>query len=881
MDLITTHLNADFDALSSLVAAKKLYPKARLLLPGSQEKAVRNFLALIKDKISIEKEKTCSYEDITRLIIVDNRQRARIGQAGILLDKKDIKVHIYDHHPRSKNDIKGTKDVYKKVGATVTILLGILEKKGKLNLTPLEATLMLLGIYEETGSLSYLMTTKEDVEMVGKLLQLGAKLNAVSSYLNRELSPAELLVFMELVKSAEVVHVNGIETAFAYVDTTNFQGELSTVVHKFQEVENYPLIFVVFESKTKIKLIARSRVEFIDVNKLLSQFSGGGHSSAASAKIINTNYTRLKKEILNVLRKSTLPVVSATDIMSFPVFTIMGNDKVSEVMDKLNQLGYKGAPVLNQKNELVGMVTIGNLKNALNHKMPHAKVKGYITTPVVTASPDAPLHELKRLLIDTHKGRLPIIKNNKLVGIVTRTDILKKVHSALFPPSKSEHIKIMNLKKKMEDRLPLQLLKMIKQIGAVADKKSVNAFLVGGFVRDLILGKKNYDLDLVVEGSAIEFGKVLSRELKGTLVSYERFGTATIFTNWPKWLGPSLHSDNKLKIDIATARKEEYVQPATLPTVEFSSLKEDLYRRDFTINAMAIDINSKNFGLFVDFFGGIQDLKKGFVRILHDNSFIDDPTRIFRAVRFEQRFGFSIEKHSEYLIQHAIKKEMFKWTENQRIREELILILKEKIPENAVIRMRNLHELRFVHPELKLRRDIKILFKRLRRFFKWYNQHSFLRKQFPENWIMNFMLMLDKLDSVQMDDVLNRFVFTRKERAKLENYAEYSKKVIKKLSGKKKMNPGRIYDILEVLSPETLICIMSRTSVRVVQTRIKKYITEYSGIKIKINGLDLIKLGFSPGAEFNDLMKDLLHAKLDKKIVNKRDEIRYLKDILS
>ena len=657
MDLITTHINADFDAISSLIAAKKLYPKARLMLPGSQKRYIRNFLALIEDQIPLEQEKNCNYEDVSRLIIVDNRYKERIGQTKILLDKKDIKIHIYDHHLRRENDIKGTKDIYEKVGATVTILLRILDKKGKLKLTPIEATLMLLGIYEETNSLSYSMTTNDDIEMVAKLLQFGAKINLVSSYLKRELSNFELLTMMEPAQPAEGSHLKGL--------------------------------------------------------------------------------------------------------------------------------------------------------------------------------------------------------------------------------TKSNHRKIKNLKKKMDDFLSVKILKTIKQIGAIADKQGVKAFLVGGFVRDLILEKRNYDIDIVVEGSAIEFAKVLSRELKGTLVLFERFGTAKIIKDWPKCLGASLDSENKLKIDIATARKEKYIQPAVLPMVEFSSLKEDLYRRDFTMNAMAIDINYKNFGLFLDYFGGIQDLAKGIVRVLHDNSFIDDPTRIFRAVRFEQRFGFSIEKHSEYLIQHAIKKEMFKWTENQRIREELIRILKENSPENSIVRMSDLLELRFIHPELKLRKDFRGVFKRLKRFLKWYNKYTFSKKTFLKKWLMSFMLMLDNLDPGQMEDVLSRFVFTRNESVKLKNYARHSKNVIKKISGKKKMKPGRIYDILKGLSPETLICIMSRTSVRVAQMRIKKYIMEYSGIKIKTNGEDLKKLGFSPGPEFNDILKELLHAKLDKKIATKRDEIRFIKNILS
>ncbi|GAF68630.1 unnamed protein product, partial [marine sediment metagenome] len=159
MDLIVTHNNADFDAFSSAIAAKKAYPNSKILLPGSQEQSVRRFLSLSKDKIQVESEKTCDFSDIDRLILVDTRHRSRIGKAGDLLNRK-IEVHIYDHHPRMKGDIKGDLDVHEEVGATVTILLNILRRNKSLEITPLEATIMLLGVYEETGSLTYRTTTR-------------------------------------------------------------------------------------------------------------------------------------------------------------------------------------------------------------------------------------------------------------------------------------------------------------------------------------------------------------------------------------------------------------------------------------------------------------------------------------------------------------------------------------------------------------------------------------------------------------------------------------------------------------------------------------------------------------------------------------------------
>ncbi len=880
MDLITTHKNADFDALGSLVAASKLYPKARLLLPGSQEKAVRNFLSLIKDEIKIEDEKTCRMDDVTRLIIVDNRHRSRIGDAANLLTKRGLKVHIYDHHPRTRFDIKADKDVFKEVGATVSIILEILSKRGKLPLTPLEATLMLLGIYEETGFLSYSATTKLDVDMVSLLLEQGASLNAVSSYLNRELSESELSALINLLESIKVINVNGIDIAFSHIDASRLDGEMGTVVHKLQDVENFPVLFAMFEAKGKVKILARSRLELIDVNKLLGHFNGAGHSSAASAKIQGESPEHIKSEILRLLEEIVRPEVYAKDIMSFPVRTVSQEEKVSEVLEKLERLGYKGVPVLNEAAEPVGMVTMGDLKKAMRHDMGHSRVKGYMSTPLITVTPEAPLYSMKRILLEKGKGRIPVISGGKLVGIVTRTDVLKKVHSSFFSGGPGKLVKLSNVSAKMNEVLPKKLIELIRSIGAEGDALEVNVFLVGGFVRDLMLGEKNYDLDIVVEGDAMRFGKILADKMKASLVVHRKFGTATLVKEWPRWLGPSLHPDNKFKIDVASARKEAYEAPAALPRVKFSSLKEDLYRRDFTINAMAVSVNKKNFGLFIDFFGGTKDLEKKTIRILHDNSFIDDPTRIFRAVRFEQRFGFGIEKHTEYLIKHAVKQEMFRRTENQRIRDELILILKEKNPENAVFRMRELHELRFIHPDLSLKRSIKSTFAELRKCIRWYESAA-VGKRHLDVWLMNFMVILEKLTAEQVEEVLEKFVFTRNASMRLLSCKKWAEKAIRKLSSRKKILPSGVYDLLEPLSHEVTLYVMTKARSVVARRRIKKFFTDYNGVKLRIRGHDIKKEGIVPGPGYKEILRQVLYGKLDGKLLTKKDEIRYMRELIA
>jgi tRNA nucleotidyltransferase (CCA-adding enzyme) len=314
--------------------------------------------------------------------------------------------------------------------------------------------------------------------------------------------------------------------------------------------------------------------------------------------------------------------------------------------------------------------------------------------------------------------------------------------------------------------------------------------------------------------------------------------------------------------------------------VEFSSLREDLYRRDFTINAMAVNINRSNFGLFVDFFGGMRDLEEGIVRVLHDRSFIDDPTRIFRAVRFEQRFGFTIDKHTDYLIQHAVRREMFRRTENQRIRDELILMLNEKNPEKAVLRMRELHELRFIHPDLVLPKSVEKRFEEVKKCVQWYQSSDDIRKRKLDLWLINFMIILDSLSTRQVEEVLKKFVFTRSETIRAVAYKQKGDRIIRELSSGKKLSSSRIYRLLEPFSHEAVLCIMARARSKIARNRVRKFFTKYNGMRLEIKGHDIQKEGIKPGPRYKKILERVLYRKLDGKLLTKRDELEYMRKII-
>lgn len=881
MDLIVTHNNADFDAFSSLVAAKKIYPDSKLLLPGSQERAVREFLSLVKDKIRIEREKTCDLSGIQRLIIVDTRHKSRIGSAAKLLEKDSVETHIYDHHPRTPHDIKADKDVFQEVGATVSIIIDILRKKKSVKFTPLEATIMLLAIYEETGSLTYRTTTKLDVDTVSFLLSKGANLQAISSYLNRKLTEQELTYLTGLISATKIIAVNGINVAIAQGTVKGFIGELGTIVRKLQDVENFPVLFALFKTGKRLRVIARSRLKEVDVNKILKHFGGAGHSSAASAKIEGSDFDTFKKKLTNILKSNIKVRIFAKDIMSSPVRVIPADERIASAKKMLERLRLKGAPVVENK-KLIGMITSRDIGKALKYRYGHASVKGYMSRNVITAAPNTPLYTIQRLMFERKIGRVPVVKNKKLVGIITRTDVLKSVHREIFgkrAPLIKKHTRF-NISAKMKKVLPKELLNMLRAIGRSANSRGYRAFVVGGFVRDILLDVRNFDIDIVIEGDAIAFGRHLADSYKGSLVVYRKFGTSTVVMDWPKALRKAAAgSGAKFKIDLATARKESYEKPAALPTVEFSSLKNDLQRRDFTINAMAASVNRDSFGQLIDFFGGEKDLENGIIRVLHDGSFIDDPTRIFRAVRFEQRFGFHIDRYTENLIKHAMRERMFSKTQNQRIRDELMLMLREEEPLRAISRMKELHELRFIHKKIRVRKSTRYLFTKIKNIFRRYIKDA-IKGRHVDLRTVYLMALLEGLSLEDTKSLCERFVFRKIDRVKLLSCRKNQRKIEKALSAKG-LVPSRVYRILASLSLEEISFIAARTKKKEVSSRIENFLREYSRVKIKIKGGDLKKLGIKPGPLYSKLLARVLHGKLDGEVKTKKDELELVAKLVN
>ena len=421
------------------------------------------------------------------------------------------------------------------------------------------------------------------------------------------------------------------------------------------------------------------------------------------------------------------------------------------------------------------------------------------------------------------------------------------------------------------NREPSEVLRSLKLIGAIAGEFGYPVYAVGGFVRDIILGVEDFDLDIVVEGDGINFTRELSRKLNVGWTAHTRFKTATIH----------IPGEVKIKLDVATARQEIYDSPAALPRVSFGSIKDDLRRRDFTVNAMALDISRDNFGRLVDFFNGRGDLRDKVLRVMHNLSFIDDPTRILRAVRFEQRFGFRIEPFALRLIKESLAQGMLERVHKHRLRDELILILKEPSPVKSLRRIAKLRGFRFIHSSLNIDQKTFALLKRVDELYKWFAENFVHKhKHKVEKWLLYLIVLLENLSVPELKKTLHSFAFHKNDIQKVISFKKDTAKVISKL--KKEIPASGIHKILFPLSYEVVLLMLLKAKDVQIKRKIQDFLRAYSGTQIHLRGDELKELGLRPGPDFKLILKELLDAKLDGKFSTKEEELVYLKnEILS
>jgi tRNA nucleotidyltransferase (CCA-adding enzyme) len=867
MQVITTHLNADFDCLASMMAAKKLYPEAHMVLPGSTEGLVEEFLKEQSPLLEFTRIKDIPLDQVKLLVVVDTHAPEGIGVFAPLMDNPSVVVHLYDHHPES--EIKVNQAVIEKRGASTTILHEILLAKS-VHLTPEECTLMVLGIYQNTHSLIAVSTTPEDLIAATDLIKRGADLNRVASFMQQRLNSEQLDIFNELLSSLESHTVKGVEITLVTASSDHFISDLAYVIQNIVEIENLSSVFALVRLDRRIYLIARSSIVEVNVGEIAQVFGGGGHASAASATIRELTLAQVKEKLLGELESLVQPLIRIKDVMHAPSISADVNDTIESIEKKLTLYNLNTLPVLSDEKP-VGLITRQIVEKAIHHAMAKDHAEDLMISRFAVTSPDAYFKSVIPLVVKEKQKLIPVVDpDNNLIGGVSRGDLLQVLHDGLEQVERPVLFQGRSgtkkcLKSLIKERLDKDVFNHLEKISQIGDRLNILLYVVGGFVRDLLLNIPNQDIDIVVEGEGIPFAACLAEEFGGRVTSHEKFGTSVVI--FP----------DGYRIDIATARMEYYKYPGALPTVEKSSVKSDLFRRDFTVNSMAVKLTGANAYCLIDFFNGERDLRSREIHVLHSLSFIEDPCRLFRAIRFEQRFNFAMGKQAEAFMRSTIKKRLVDTLSGARLFNEIKILLNEKGPMGCIRRMQELDLFQFVSPEmLQVPKDIEVL-ERLEPVLSWADRVITADK--PDVWYVYFLGLFYSLREDAFLKAVDRLSLPTRMKNSLQADRIHCRKILRLLVSNKEWGPKEIYHAFANLSVTAVVYLIALSSTDRLNQYANIYFTQYQGkAEPVLTGDDLVKMGLEPGPAFQSVLNALREARVIGNVNSREEEVALVEE---
>jgi tRNA nucleotidyltransferase (CCA-adding enzyme) len=870
VEIITTHTNADMDALASMVAAQKIYPGAVMVFAGPLLSNVDEFMALHKDTLRVRTVRDIEPDLVKRIILVDTKSAGRLDKLAGLLEKPGVEVHIYDHHPRGEGDATGVLEVVEMVGATTTLFV---EKIREMNIdiSPMEATVFSLGIYEDTGSLIFPSTTARDAEAVAYLLAQGANLAVVAEFLDRPLNDKQRDLLKTLLVSAERYEINGIKFLIAKGNVDEFIGGLDILTHKLVEFAHLDAVFTVVEMDDRVHIVARSNVPEVSVKDILEGLGGGGHPAAASAIIKKGKVEDVAELLLDAIRSKARPPAVASEIMSSPVKTITPETMIEEAGRLMLRYGHTGLPVV-IGDQVVGVISRRDVEKATHHGLGHAPTKGFMTSNLITVGPETPVSTVRDLMIQHDIGRLPVLEEGKLVGIVSRTDVLRTLHGDI----KVRHKKVYsggnseqphkNIRDLMYRGLSKEYMEIMTHAGEIAAAMNYKIYAAGGIVRDLLLGMDCIDVDLVVEGDGIELARTLGKDFGGRVRAHPKFFTAAV--EFP----------NGLQVDVATARVEFYLHPAALPQIETSSLHQDLYRRDFTINAMAVSLNKSDFGYIVDYFGGREDLEQGLLRVLHNLSFVEDPTRILRGVRFEKRYNINFEPQTLKLVEDAVSSNMLDRVSKERVWEEMKYILLEPRPGFVFSRLVELQLWDSIFKGVSYG-EIKDVLDEVPRSVNMLRSWELADPDEP--WMVYLIAVLHRTSWETAREICTRYNFNKRQIDKLAAALGGWQSAVEGLRDPGDFALSELARRVMFVPRECYPLLLAYFTTNDARQRFRQVLNAIRCDKPTINGSDLRALGFKPGPAFKKALDALWQARLDGVVRTREEELNYVKEYLA
>lgn len=862
--LITCHSNADFDALAAMCAAALIYGPCDVLFPGTQEANLQTFYQELKERpgaapgCTFLDDRVPDFSKYGRLVAVDTRRRSRLRHVWPLLDNPGTRIEVWDHHPETSDDVHAHACHAEICGAVTTLLIEEIQKRN-IAVTRETATVLGLGIYSDTGSFSFSSVTQRDFAAAGWLLGRGMDINIISEKTAFSMTKEHIRALNALLESAQTYHINGADVVLAEATLDSYLDDFAFLAHKMMEMEKFDILFAIGRMDDRIQIVARSRAHAVNVGAVCSAFGGGGHAYAASASVRDKTLSEVRDGILTQLYLQEEGEKTARDYMSQPAIGIEEGHTIAEADELMLHFGLKTMPVFApMTRRCTGLIDSQITQKAISHGLAGAPLTDYMRRNLKTLPVTATLRDITTVIVGARQRLVPIVSGgSSVVGVVSRTDLINifaQEPGRMNPTDRAP--KSRNMGRTMRDRLPKDVLGILEKAGALGRSRQTPVYVVGGFVRDLLLKTPNHDIDLVVEGDGIGFARAFAGVLGGRVRVHKKFLTSVV-------IFPGADGREE-RVDVATARLEYYESPAALPTVEHSSIKMDLYRRDFTINALAIRLDCEPMGEIVDFFGGQKDIRDRVIRVLHTLSFVEDPTRCLRAVRFEQRYHFRIGPATEKLIKNDVSLKLLDKLSPSRLFNEFEHICAE---ETAILCIRRLHELgilQAIHPQLSINPDRKEMLIRTAKVMAWYRLLYIDEEMRP--WLVYFLVLCSSLTYAVTLEVFRRLGIPpalKNEVLGCREKARSLRSSLKRLTATPGFRVSALCAMLRPLPVEFVLYLMADMEVPETRRALSRYITVWRTEKPDVDGSDLKKLGLAPGPAYGVILQRLLEAKLD------------------
>jgi tRNA nucleotidyltransferase (CCA-adding enzyme) len=845
-----------------MAGLSRLYAGAVPVLPGSLEPNVEEFLRLYEGRFRFVRmpAPTLLKEDIETVIMADTIVASRLGEYKEVLSLAGIRLVAYDHHePNSASLAHIDEGHIRKCGATASLVTAALREQ-LVPVNPDEATLLALGIYEDTGSLLFPETTAFDVEQAAYLLKAGASLSMVARYVTTYLVPDQQTALENALSSAQVRTVAGAQIAFSIVHAERNVGNLSVIVHRLAQIIKAEALFLLYQTPQALYVLGRSD-RLLNVAELLAPLGGAGRIHAAASILRDGTCAETAQEhiVSEIAGRRAQWRQVVHDIMTPNPATVAQDRAAQDALQVMVNLGFSVLPV-ERDGHVVGVVAKKALEKTSLIRLRQKPVHYFLNTRIPSVPLTATVEELIQAFGTYNTGLLLVMEQDHLLGVVSRSDVLRYLNSTAHPQSVVGATGGRVIARSDLNRLGgSDTAAILATIGQIADAEENRAYLVGGSVRDVLLGRPPNDVDIVTEKDVSGVAAAVAASFGTNVISYGRFMTHKVRIRGREY-------------DFAAARLEYYDFPGSLPTVAPATLIKDLLRRDFTVNALAMSLSERDFGTVIDATGGLKDLDARIIRMTYADSFIEDPARILRAVAAQVRLGFLLEDGTQDKAREALELGLLNVRRNRRAQDEFKELLSG---DRVVLSIAALCSLGCGLIGLPL---VPPRAAKLRLLSGLGNARtSVMRGPGAPSWVAPLLVWLGDIPSAELQEVLKDFGLSDRLAGAFRSWQRRERDVhrlldqgsckVSTIAAKLKALPSPVLSILEARLPGSETA-GSRDLLLTVLARMDR--------PPLVSGEDVVTLGIPEGRQVGLLLDQVRRLQLDGIICSRDEAVAYL-----